>query len=213
MTLLGKRGSGIDLVGNILLGPCYNEKYQKELNTRNNKENRSLALQKFPEEKWFNQRYQRNISLTYLHSDEVTSATPEKMQRLKRSDDNSVVFCFPLSQRYTAEDANVLQRYLEFQQKENHDELKGFSVAFIDYDCLDVDIEDYIEHLPNDFKTFLQKCENKYFVVRFNEELSKGAEKGIKILIKPVPCYHLKEKVLIAIGVYFFPIIKVLMMM
>lgn len=201
--VLGKRGSGVELVCKSLLSTYSYERYKQGLLRNQNELHINEQNSKRPSEvTGFNQQHQRKVRLTCLYSDEITSVTPDPLSSFWTAEDNSAVFCFHLSYRFTEEDENLLETYLKNRKRED---MKGIKVVFTYYGSLDVDIKDYIDKLPDKFKNFLRKCDDKYCFISSSDKLSKEAEEQVKDLVKPIPSFKFYSDIVQLTMVYLFP--------
>ncbi|CAG2227472.1 unnamed protein product [Mytilus edulis] len=132
--LFGKRGSGIELVRDSLLGT--------------NDGNTCISTAQ-KEVKGYNEQFERKVKITSLYSDYGASLSPNDLSSLSISEEYSVVFCFPVSYRFTTEDQNLLEKYLQHRQRED---FKKVTVAFTYSERLEGEPKDFICNLPDELK-------------------------------------------------------------
>lgn len=102
----------------------------------------------------FMERFGRKLKITFLDPEDK-----ESLSSLLISEEYSIVFCFPVSSRFTNKDLDLLETYLKYRQREDHSRI---TIAFTYSERLDCEEKVYINNLPEIFKDYLQKFRNKY---------------------------------------------------
>lgn len=132
--------------------------------------------QKDNEVKGYNEKYERNVKITYLNP------TQKKyLSSLLIAEEYSVVFCIPVSFRFTPEDVDLLEKYLHYRQREDHSRV---TIAFTFSERLECTTDVYIDNLPEKLKHYLKTYGNNYIFINSSDNKN---DKGAKRLIKPLP--------------------------
>lgn len=178
--LIGKQGSGIDLVGKALLGKDFKPESKK------GKYNGIEMVDSL------GQNDDRDVKITCLFLNDTSCLSTNDISSLSISEDYSVVFCFPITYRFTKEDWSLLETYLKYRQSENFQKI---SIVFTNAEYLDdkgIDQEDYIENLPDRFTKLLTKCNNKYYFINSKNGHPVNNDNMVMQLLKPLPgdLYH-----------------------
>lgn len=196
--LIGKQGSGIDLVGKALLGK------DLKLESKKGKHNGIGMVDSL------GQNVDRDVKITCLFLNDTSCLSTDDISSLSISEDYSVVFCFPITYRFTKEDLSLLETYLKYRQSENFQKI---SIVFTNAEHLDdkgIDQDDYIENLPDRFTKLLTKCSNKYYFINSKSGHPVNNDNMVMQLLKPLPgdLYH--EELLKWGSIYFIPFNKIL---
>lgn len=209
--VFGKRGSGIDLVGRALYAICSNDEDKSNqkpsfvMNTMNAKLN--ILSSGIEELDTYNTEFKRNVKITYLPLDDVTSLSANAMSSLLTSDDYTVVYCFPISHRFTNEDWNLLKRYLPHREREDFNRT---NIAFTFSERLDFSQDAYIKTLPDQLQNFIVECGVKYMFINSSNEKSTDGKKVLKSLIEPKPIKYIEVKLCIGLLSLFYPFLRTL---
>lgn len=195
--IFGKRGSGVHIVGNALLGTGNNDvnRFDREPNIAKNFK-RDILHSGIEEVEALNDKFQRTVKIKYLYLDDETSLSANALSPLLISGDYTVIYCFPISHRFTTEDWNLLQRYLPYRDRTD---FQRTTVAFTYSDRLEDDTKSYIETLPAQLKNFISDvCGNKYIFISSSKDASSENESSVESMIKPIPMENLGKKLLYA---------------
>lgn len=152
---MGKHQYGIDRMRNVLRG--------KDKPTENIPS---------PQIEYVN-RCKRTVKTTILKPDDQKS-----LSSLMISEEYSVVFCFPVSSRFTSKDLDLLETYLKYRQREDYSRV---TIAFTHSERLECEEKVYLDNLPKIFKEYLQKFKNKHVFIDRSE---KNNEEKVRSLIK-----------------------------
>lgn len=210
MILLGKVGSGMEIVGKSLLGNSLQEQGQHNENPNPNgslgkpptdtrSEGNALSLViKDVQRSNPHPKLNRDIKVTYVCLDDIKSS--KDLSTLSISQDYSVLFCFPVSDRFTTEDLNLLQTYLKYRQREDFEQVRiAFTYSERFEDDQITNEEEYLANLPAPLNDVLKKCGHKYMF--FNSDVNKN-ESNVKLLFKPLPCDEFSKKLIQVILVF-----------
>lgn len=202
LIIFGKQGSRVDLVGNALLGignDDANGSDRKPSLGKNLK--RHILSSGIEEVEALNVKFKRLIKIAYLSSDDVTSLSANALSPLLTTDDFTVVYCFPISYRFTTEDWHLLQRYLPYSKMKH---FKRTTIVFTYSERLNPseNTDDYIKTLPDEFQKLIKKCGNKCIFISSSEDASSKNVSSIESLIEPVPMEYFKGKLFLAIVLF-----------
>ncbi|CAC5384274.1 unnamed protein product [Mytilus coruscus] len=207
--LFGKQGSEMKFVGNSLLGSgcnvsVKNASQPKSYINENTEDNKSRGTQNIEKKscgnkspvvidvmEGFNEQFNRKINITYLYLDTSATTNQNALSSLLISEEYSVVFCFPVSYRFTTEDLHLWNTYLKYRQREDFERV---TVVFTYCDRLEVSVEDYIENLPTEFRDFLKRCGDKHMFFNICPKKAKENQRHIKRLIQPMPGIKYSQK-------------------
>lgn len=146
-----------------------------------------------------NRSHNRPIKITSVYSDDFNSLSPNDYSSLLISQYYSVVFCFPVSYRFTTEDSNLWKTYLQYRQNENFHRMM---TVFTHADDLSVDRHTYIKNLPDIMQDLIKKCGGN---IKFFGGCKHYEEDLVKELLKPFPHKEFTENLVMKVIFYMLP--------
>lgn len=159
----------------------------------------------FGEVKRYHDKHGRKVKITSLNVEDRAS-----LSSLAISEEYTVVFCFPVSFRFTSEDSKLLETYLQYRQRED---FKKVTVAFTFSDRKNVTDEDYIKNLPQDMKDFLKQYRNNYVFISSGDNSCTENIQSVIRLVKPIPSEEFSKSVVellfAFLGVSFLKVFKI----
>lgn len=161
----------------------YGKKYGKT-ETKNSGNESTENQPPFESDVMKGKSFGRQVKISFLNADKKKS-----LSKLSISDEYSVVFCFPVSFRFTTEDLNLLETYLQYRQREDHSRV---TIAFTYSERLkgSCEPEAYIKNLPKKLKEYIQEFECNYIFVSSREQNMFNAIR----LIKPFSSVEYRRK-------------------
>lgn len=201
--IFGKQGYGIDLMRNAILGKDNKKKCQTSINshTHGTSVTENTLSSKNVEFHGSKNKHGRHVKLTFLDANDK-----ESLSSLTISEEYSVLFCIPVSFRFTTEDMNLLETYLKHRQREDR---RKITIVFTHSERLDGETkENYIENLPQKLKNYFTKFGGSYMFFGSTQNEEDENQRNAKRLIKADHSkdyrYRYQQLMMIVIGAYVF---------
>ncbi|XP_063436464.1 GTPase IMAP family member 8-like [Mytilus trossulus] len=197
----GKRGYGIDLVCNALLGKdnANNSPTRDNGHTLGTKGTKNTSSSRNLEFHGSKRKHGRHVKLTFVDANDK-----ESLSSLIISEEYSVLFCIPVSFRFTSEDLNLLETYLKYRQREDR---RKITIVFTYSERLEgVTKENYIKNLPQKLQDYFTKFGGSYMFLGSTQNEKDENKRNAKRLIKADNSlefkYRFKQLMLLVIGVF-----------